>query len=58
MDFGGQQQGFIHVPLSKEEEEKEIKVYVWDSTAFWKTEENKEKRKGGDNKENSDKQKD
>ena len=57
MDFGGQQQGFIHVPLSKEEE-KEIKVYVWDSTAFWKTEENKEKRKGGDNKENSDKQKD
>lgn len=56
MDFPGGQTAFKNVPMEKTDNGN-VKVNVWDSTTFWETEENKEKRKGGDNKENSDKQK-
>ena len=50
MDFGGQQQGFIHVSLSKEEK-KEIKVYVWDSTTFWSNKDKDKEKKEEEKKE-------
>ena len=50
MDFGGQQQGIIHVPADEEELEK-TKVYVWDSTTFWSKDNKKSENKESKNKE-------